>query len=45
MQTSFLDTLFADLPVLADLLIVFNPFLAAIESFFNLILFLFGGDG
>ena len=43
METSFLDALFADLPILGDILIVFNPLLAVIESFLNLILFLFGG--
>ena len=41
---SFLDTLFADIPGLADLFVVFNPFLAALEAFLGLLTLLFGGQ-
>lgn len=44
MEPSFLDALFADLPALGDLLVIFNPFLAVIEAFLNLILFFTGGS-
>lgn len=43
MEPTFLETLFADLPGLADVLVIFNPILAVIEAFFSLFSLLFGG--
>lgn len=40
----FIDSIFGDLSVLGDLLVIFNPFLAVIEAFLSLILFFTGGS-
>ncbi len=44
MEPSFLETLFGDIPGLADVFVIFNPFLAALEAFLSLLSLFFGGE-